>query len=100
MAGIEPGVPLTGEHALLRDIMTPDGMTRFESYLDRHRNMTEMQKRRVISALLDRFADDDAIEEELDMPGWTDQIVTELSGLYDEDAYRISRIPGTTLITS
>jgi len=99
MAGIEPGVPLTGEHALLRDIMTPDGMTRFESYLDRHRNMTEMQKRRVISAFLDRFADDDAIEEELDMPGWTDQIVTELSGLYDEDAYRISRIPGTTLIT-
>ena len=23
MAGVEPGVPLTGEHALLREIMTP-----------------------------------------------------------------------------
>ncbi|WP_324752772.1 hypothetical protein [Roseovarius sp. Pro17] len=98
MAGIEPGVPLTGEYALLREIMTPTGMTRFESYLKQHPGMTEMQKRRVISAFLDKFADEDAIEEELDLPGWTDDMVNELTDLYDEDVYRIGRIPGITLI--
>ena len=99
MAGIEPGTPLIGEHALLREIMTPTGMTRFESYVTQYPGMTEMQKRRVISAFLDKFANEDAIEEELDLPGWTDEIVDELSDLYDEDVYSIGRIPGITLLT-
>ena len=99
MAGVDPMVPLQGEHALLREIMTPAGMTRFESYLEQHPGMTEMQKRRVISAFLDKFANEDAIEEELDLPGWTDEMVDELSDLYDEDVYRIGRMPGITLIT-
>ncbi|MEX1234320.1 MAG: hypothetical protein WEB56_04960 [Roseovarius sp.] len=99
MAGVEPGLPLTGEHALLREIMTPTGMARFESYLEQHPGMTEMQKRRVISAFLDKFANDDAIDQELDLPGWTDELVDELSDLYDEDVYRIGRMPGITLIT-
>ncbi|MFD0859402.1 hypothetical protein [Roseovarius aquimarinus] len=99
MAGLEPGVPLTGEHALLREIMTPAGMTRFESYLEQHPGMTEMQKRRVISAFLDKFANDEAIEEELDLPGWTEEMVDELSDLYDEDVFRIGRMPGITLLS-
>ncbi|WP_281967177.1 hypothetical protein [Roseovarius nanhaiticus] len=99
MAGVEPGVPLNGEHALLREIMSPAGMTRFESYLEQHPGMTEMQKRRVISAFLDKFAQEDAIEEELDLPGWTDELVDELSDLYDDDVYEIGRLPGITLIT-
>ncbi len=99
MAGVEHGVALDGEHALLREIMTKAGMTRFEAYLKQHPGMTEMQKRRVISAFLDKFADEDAIEEELDLPGWTEDLIDELSDLYDEDVYRIGRIPGITLIT-
>ncbi|WP_138935922.1 hypothetical protein [Roseovarius arcticus] len=99
MAGVEPGVPLAGEHALLREIMTPVGMSRFDSYLEKHPGMTEMQKRRVISAFLDKFANEDAIEEELDLPGWTDETVDELSDLYDDDLYNIGRIPGITLLS-
>ncbi len=99
MAGVDHVVPLEGEHALLREIMTAAGMARFEAYLEQHPGMTEMQKRRVISAFLDKFADEDAIEEELDLPGWTEDLVDELSDLYDEDVYRIGRIPGITLIT-
>jgi hypothetical protein len=99
MAGVGHNVTLSGEHALLREIMTPTGMTRFEAYLAQYPGMTEMQKRRVISAFLDKFADDEAIEEELDLPGWTEDLVAELSDLYDEDAERIGHIPGITLIT-
>ncbi|MCQ0091355.1 hypothetical protein [Roseovarius sp. M141] len=99
MAGVEHGVPLDGEHALLREIMTKVGMTRFETYLEQHPGMTEMQKRRTISAFLDKFADEAAIEEELDLPGWTEDLIDELSDLYDEDVYRIGRVPGITLIT-
>ena len=38
------------------------------------------------------------IEEELDLPGWTEALVDELSEIYDEDVFEISRIPGVNFI--
>lgn len=99
MAGVDATERLEGEHALLREIMTPEGMKRFEDYLTQHPGMSDIQKRRVIAAFLDKFARDDVIEEELDLPGWTEELMDELSDIYDEDVYTIGRIPGITLIT-
>jgi len=99
MAGVEPTIRMDGEYLLLREIMTAAGMKRFLTYMDSHPNMTEIQTRRVIAAFLDKFADDEAIEEELDLPGWTETMVDELSEAYDEDIFAIARIPGITLIT-
>ncbi len=99
MAGIDATVPIAGEFALLSEIMTKPGLQRFHAYLQAHPNMTEVQKRRVIAAFLDKFADEEAIEEELDTPGWTDEIVARLSDLYDEDLYEIQRIDGVQMIT-
>ena len=99
MAGLEPTVPIEGEFALLREIMTPAGMARFEAYLAKYPGMTDMQKRRVIVAFLDKFAEEDALEEELDLPGWTEELVDQLTDIYDEDVYEIGRIPGINLIS-
>ena len=61
--------------------------------------MSEIQKRRVIAAFLDKFAQEDAIEEELDMPGWSEELIDQLTEIYDDDLYAIQRIPGINLIT-
>ena len=60
--------------------------------------MNETQRRRVIAAFWDKFVLEDEIEEELDMPGWTEALVDELTELYDEDMSVIQRLPGVTLI--
>jgi len=99
MAGLAANEPIKGAHDLLSEIMSPEGMTRFESYLTSHPDMTEMQTRRVISAFLDKFALEDMLEEELDLPGWTDALVEELTDQYEEDIFKISRIPGVTLLS-
>ena len=39
------------------------------------------------------------VEEELDLPGWSEEFVDALSETYDEDVFLIERIPGVTLIT-
>ncbi len=98
MAGLDHGLPIQGGFDLLSDIMSPEGMSRFRSYLKSHPTMTEMQKRRVIAAFLDKFALEDEIEEELDLPGWTDSLVDELTEIYDEDVFAIQRIPGVQVI--
>lgn len=99
MAGLDPTVALEGEFSLLEEIMTAPGLQRFKSYIASHPSMTETQKRRVIAAFLDKFADEDAIEEELDVPGWTEELIDQLTELYDEDVFAIERMPGVNLIT-
>ncbi|MEW9918481.1 hypothetical protein AB2B41_02620 [Marimonas sp. MJW-29] len=98
MAGIDPQEKIVGSFDLLASIMSKEGMERFRSYLHSHPDMSEVQKRRVIAALLDKFAIEDKIEEELDMPGWTEELVDDLTAAYDEDVFHVGRLPGVTLI--
>lgn len=73
-------------------------MQRFAAYLKSHPDMTEIQKRRVISAFLDKFALEEEIEEELDLAGWTKDLMDDMTDVYDEDMLEVQRIPGITLI--
>ncbi|WP_299145882.1 hypothetical protein [uncultured Tateyamaria sp.] len=98
MAGLEHGEKIIGGFDLLSDIMSDEGMKRFRAYLKSHPTMTEMQKRRVISAFLDKFAIEDEIEEELNAPGWTEETIDALTDLYEEDMHNVARIPGVTFI--
>ncbi|MEX0284588.1 MAG: hypothetical protein AB3N23_08240 [Paracoccaceae bacterium] len=98
MAGLDPGAPIIGRFDLLREIMSDEGMKRLESYVAEHPELSEMQLRRVISAFLDKFALEDQLEEELDLPDWDEDFVEELTEIYDEDVFRIQRIPGVYFI--
>ena len=99
MAGLDPNAAFKGEFRLLEEIMTKEGMARFLTYLQTHPAMSEIQKRRVIVAFMDKFAREDALEEELDVFGWTDELIEELTEIYDDDLYTIQSIPGIHLIT-
>lgn len=99
MAGLDLHEKITGSFDLLSEIMNAEGMQRFRVYLHEHPGMTEMQRRRIIAAFLDKFAKEDELEEELDLPGWTEELVEELTELYDEDVFRIQRIPGVQVIS-
>ncbi len=99
LSGLEATPPLEGGNDLLHEIMSPEGLDRFAAYMDKHPGMTEIQKRRVIAAFMDKFALEDEIEEELDFNDWTEEYIDTLTDIYDEDVYHISRIPGVTLIT-
>ncbi len=98
LAGLEPGDAIVGGLDLVNSIMSKEGIKRLHSYLQEHPDMPEVQQRRVISAFLDKFADEEKVEEVLDLPGWTDDLVDELTDIYDEDVFAISRIPGVQLI--
>ncbi|MWB77939.1 hypothetical protein GLS40_07885 [Pseudooceanicola sp. 216_PA32_1] len=98
LAGLNPTARISGGFDLLTEIMNREGMHRFRSYLHSHPVMTERQKRRVIAAFLDKFAVEEAIEEELDLPGWDEDYVDALTATYEEDLVVIERIPGVQVI--
>ena len=98
ISGVDPLTKISGGFDLLSAIMSEEGMKRFLSYLRSHPPQTEIQKRRIIAAFLDKYALEDEIEEEVDMPGWDEALVDRMTELYEEDIYGIERMPGVTFI--
>jgi hypothetical protein len=99
MGRLAHGDQIIGGFDLLGEIMSKDGMARFVAYLENKPNMNEMQLRRVMAAFLEKFVIEDAIEEEIDLPGWTAELMDALTEAYDEDLHAIGRIPGVQVIT-
>jgi len=98
LAGVDPLTRITGGFDLLSAIMSDDGMKRFVSYLKTNPPQTEQQKRRIIAAFLERYALADQVEDEIDVPGWTQDVVEAMTTSYEKDILRIERIPGVNFI--
>ena len=80
---------LEGEQDLLASLMSGEGLSRMQSYLESHPPATVLQRRKIVSAFLDKFALPDRIEQEVDLPGWTESLVDELTQAYEADVQRI-----------
>ena len=98
LAGLPLDERIAGGFDLLSEIMNKEGMQRFRAYLHQNPTLTEDQRRRVITAFLDKYAIEEEILEELDLPGWDDALVAEMSEIYDADLDAISDIPGVRMI--
>ncbi|EEW25912.1 hypothetical protein [Rhodobacter ferrooxidans] len=83
---------------LLASIMTEDGFRRMTGYLDSHAPQTVEQRRRIVSAFLDKFARPEQIDLELQMPGWTEDLVAAMTLQYEQDAAWIAQMPGVTFL--
>ena len=98
IAGLDRDVKITGGFDLLASIMSKEGMSRFLAYMQAHPPQTDTQKRRVIAAFLDKYALSDEIEETVDLPGLTEDDISDLSEAYEEDVARIAAMPDVTFI--
>lgn len=98
LAGVDPLTPIKGGFDLLSSILSPTGMKHFVAYLKAHPPQTEAHKRRIITAFMEKFAMPDAIEYEIDLPGWTAETVGRLTALYDADMQVIEQMPGVNFI--
>lgn len=99
MAGIPMGRKITGAFDVFSSIISPEGMQRFRAFLKENPTVNEAQKRRVMMAFLDKYALDEEIEEELDLPGWDADYVDRLTENYEADVAEIAEIEGVTLVT-
>ncbi len=100
VAGVDPQIRLKGGFDVLGEIMAKEGIMRLRSYLGSHPPQNEIQRRRILAAFLDKYALEEVIEEELDLPGWTLELTEELTANYDDDVLDISRLPGVAMLTT
>ncbi|WP_281823717.1 hypothetical protein [Jannaschia rubra] len=81
--------PLKGEDAILRQIMSEDGLRRLRAYLNDNPPDTPANWRKVVTAYLGKYAEDARIEPDIDLPGWSDETIEGLTDIYEQDVVRL-----------
>jgi len=98
VADLPEDVALRGDDDLLATLMAPEGLTRLQGYLANHPPGSVAQRRKIVTAFLEKFALPERLEAEVEMPGWTQEVVDALSQLYAQDVARIAQMPGVRFI--
>ncbi|OSQ44554.1 hypothetical protein [Marivita geojedonensis] len=98
-AGVEPTHPVIGAYSRMAEITSQEGMERFRSFLAEKPYLNEIQIRRVMVAFLEKYADEEKLVDEFDLPGWDQDLIADLTEQYEEDLYDLGRMPSVTLIT-
>ena len=74
-----------GDTAVLREIMSEAGFRRLVSYLRDNPPPNPETWRKVVTAFLGKYADESLVEQEIALPGWTQDVIVRLTGLYEQD---------------
>ncbi|TCP63177.1 hypothetical protein EV663_101445 [Rhodovulum bhavnagarense] len=98
LSGCQEGTELRGSLDFLATLMSDAGLKRMRAYLESNPPVNAVQRRKVIAAFLDKYAIPEAVEEELDLPGWTPELVDEMTERYEEDLYEIEDMQGVRFI--
>lgn len=98
IAGLSEEDPLAGEDGLLAALLTDDGLARLHDYIASRPPHSVAQRRKVVSAFLEQHARADALEQELPLPGWTEDLVGRITESYAADTTRVAALPGVRFI--
>ena len=98
IVAVEPEYPIKGAHSRVTQIMCDEGANQFQDYVAEHPNLTETQLCDTMIEFLEKYADPERVEYELDIPGWDQAYVEDLTWQYEEDVLNIGNKPNVTLI--
>jgi hypothetical protein len=90
VAGLAADQPLVGEGELLAMLMSGEGMSRMQAYMQTRPPGTVEQRRKIVSAFLDKFALPERMDLTIDLPEWTQELIDDLTAIYEEDMEKIA----------
>jgi hypothetical protein len=99
IAGDAGPEPLAGEDDMLALLLTEQGLGRYREFLaTREAPLAPAQMQRVAAAFLRKFARPEEMELSIDLPGWSEALIAEMSAAYDADVAEIAALPGVTFL--
>jgi hypothetical protein len=98
LTGLPEDIALDGEYDMLQQVMTAEGLTALRTQIASDPAMLPSDRRERILDLLELHAAEERLDIEIDLPGWTQETVEEITENYDADVARIGQMPGVTLI--
>ncbi len=98
VSGHDDGTVLQDADDLLERLMGPAGLQRMNAYMAGHPPADAAHRARIVSAFLDKFAAPEVVEAEIEVPGWTEDLVVALTAAYDRDVARLMQMDGVRVL--
>lgn len=98
MADMPSDAPLVGGMTYLQELLTDEGNARLKADIGDRDHLTIAQRRMISSQILTEHARPEGVEMQIDLPGWTQEIVDEMTRNYRADVGEIAVLPGVEFI--
>ncbi|SNR65121.1 hypothetical protein EYF88_15355 [Paracoccus sediminis] len=95
---IPPDAPLHGGMMYLEEILTDTGMAQLKESLSMQDRLTVAQRRALSSHAIRDHAVPDALDQSVDLPGWTQEMVDRMTDQYHADVSEIAVLPGVEFV--
>ncbi|MFT4013731.1 MAG: hypothetical protein QM682_10070 [Paracoccus sp. (in: a-proteobacteria)] len=99
IATMPSDVPLKAGLQVLADILRPEGIQMIRDEMAKQSRLTVETRRAIFSRALAQYALPEQMEITIALPGWTQDLVDQISDLYDEDVAEIAALSGIEFIT-
>ncbi|MEM6635337.1 MAG: hypothetical protein AAF667_05535 [Pseudomonadota bacterium] len=98
VSGVEVDCKLAGSTDIAAKILNEDGRAALSGWLSAGPAPSNDEYVDFVSDVLDEYALPEALEETVDLPGWTEAEVDQISVAYEQDVARLARMEGVTLL--
>ncbi|MCZ0961896.1 hypothetical protein [Paracoccus benzoatiresistens] len=98
IGNIPPDAPLKGGMMYLEEILGQEGMTCLKEALSAQDRLTVAQRRAISSDVIQNHALPAALDQVIDLPGWTQEVVDQVTANYRADVAEIAVLPGVEFV--
>ena len=99
MAGVDNAMPLLDEDVILAELLSPEALSELKQSITEEAAGNISARRDLVEYAL-ASADAGALEAELTLPGWTQDLVDQLSEIYAADLAEIAALSGVEFISA
>lgn len=98
IGGLPDNAQIVDEYDLLISLLTDKGKAQVKAILDASSDQPKADTRDALAAVLEDHAQPEKMEEELDLPGWSEEIVDAFFELYEQDLIRLDAMTGVRVL--
>lgn len=91
-------VPLSGGLLYMHELMGDAGISRLRDVMAGQDRLTIARRREIYGKLLEQYALPGTLDQVIDLPGWTQDTVDEVTELYRADVAEIAVLPGVEFV--
>ncbi len=100
IAGVGTEVPLIGEDTVLAELLSPDILHELQAHLLANPALTIRARRDLVEQALAAGSMATAMETDIALPGWSQDLIDELSDIYAADLAELAAISGVEFISA
>ncbi|WP_207470569.1 hypothetical protein [Paracoccus fontiphilus] len=98
VGNVAPDVPLKGGMMYLEEILDDAGLTRLKEALSAQDRLSIAQRREMSSQVIESHALPAVLDQVIDLPGWSQDLVDRVTETYRADVAEIAVLPGVEFV--